>query len=91
MSTVKITCSECGIEFTSRSSAIICESCLNKTFLGYDVKEREAEPHTSMYSWKSFKEVNAALIEDCKRAKACGKSYGYYKADIRSIHRRRRK
>lgn len=83
----KKTCVECGQEFFSRSACIICERCINITMYGYDPRANLDEPHTSHYADKTFKQLNKKLLEECHMADACGKSYGYYKADIRTVKR----
>lgn len=80
-------CVECGKSFYSHSSYIICDHCRNIIMLGYDVDEKTKVPHNDDYTGRSFKQVNTGLLEECRRADRCGKSYGYYKADIREVQR----
>ena len=82
-------CAECGVEFYSRSSYIMCERCINIAMYGYNpIDETE---HTNDYYCKTFRQLNEKLLNECHAADACGKSYGYYKADIRRILRDGRK
>lgn len=81
MSSRSKTCEQCGRQFYSRLGYILCEHCINMALYGYDPDEDDE--HTSGYSARSFREINAKLLEECRQADSCGKSYGNYKADIR--------
>ena len=78
-------CVECGKYVEMRNNYILCDHCRNVIMMGYDPEEKYNEVHTSDYYNKPFKQINANLLEECRRADACGKSYGYYKADNRRI------
>lgn len=77
MSSRSRTCAQCGKKFYNRLGYILCEHCINIALYGYDPCEDDTD-HTSDYDDKSFEEINKKLLVDCRRADACGKSYGYY-------------